>query len=136
MTIRTYSELKLIETHLDRYKYLALNGEVGCATFGHNRWINQQFYTSKAWRLIRRDVIARDLGCDLGVEGYEIHSKIIIHHMNPLTQEDIMHGTHNALDPEGMICVTHDTHNAIHYGDETLLRRPYIARRPNDTKLW
>lgn len=134
--IRSYSELIEIPTFLLRYEYLALRSAVGCETFGFNRWINQQFYMSARWRRVRRDVIARDNGCDLGVEGHEIHTRLIVHHMNPLVEADILHGTQNALDPEFLICTTHDTHNAIHFGDASLLAKPYIPRRPGDTKLW
>lgn len=133
---RTYSELSRLETFLERFEYLSVKGQVGCTTFGFNRWVNQRFYTSLTWRKVRRDVIARDLGCDLGVEGYEIHDKVIIHHINPLVIEDIMHGTPNALDIEFMITTTHNTHNAIHYGSADLLSKPYEPRRPGDTKLW
>jgi 5-methylcytosine-specific restriction endonuclease McrA len=134
--IRTYSELIQLETFEQRFAYLSIRGEVGCATFGGNRWINQQFYTSREWRLLRHDVIARDEGRDLGVEGYEIYDRIIVHHMNPIDEEDILHGTPRALDLENLICTTHDTHNAIHYGDARLLPKPHIPRRPGDTKLW
>lgn len=134
--IRTYSELVEFDTFLKRYEYLSLRGTVGQETFGFDRWINQQFYTSSEWRKLRRDVIIRDQGCDLGVEGHDIHTRLIIHHMNPLTQDDIVHGTRNALDPEFLICTTHDTHNAIHFGDASLLAKPHIARSPGDTKLW
>lgn len=134
--IRTYSELIRLESFLERYEYLALRSEVGCETFGFNRWINQQFYTSSAWRRLRHDVIARDLGCDLAVEGYEIHTRLIVHHMNPISEDDITYGTRRALDPEFLICTTHDTHNAIHFGDASLLVEPYIPRSPGDTKLW
>lgn len=136
MTIRTYSELLELETLLERYEYLALRGVVGSETFGFDRWINQQFYTSTQWRNLRRDIIVRDRSCDLGVEGYDIHGRVIIHHMNPLRQEDIVHGTRNALDPEFLICTTHETHNAIHFGDANLLAKPHIPRSPGDTKLW
>lgn len=135
-TLRLYSELVLLETHLERFEYLSLQGVVGCATFGFDRWINQQFYTSRAWRTLRRDVIARDSGCDLGVEGFEIHSRVLVHHLNPLREEDIVNGTDNALNPEYLITVTHDTHNAIHYGNAQLLAKPHVSRRPGDTKLW
>jgi hypothetical protein len=134
--IRSYSELVNYNNFLDRYKYLALRGQVGCETFGFNRWINQQFYGSKEWRSLRDQIIIRDEGCDLGVTGYEIHSRLIVHHMNPLTEDDIIHGTRKALDPEFLICTTHDTHNAIHYGDENLLPKLYVPRKPGDTKLW
>lgn len=134
--IRTYSELAELSSFEERYEYLALRGQVGCETFGFNRWVNQRFYTSTQWRRIRRDVIARDEGCDLGIPGRDIHSRLIVHHLNPLTEEDIMYGTNNALSPEYMICTTHDTHNAIHYGDATLLAKDYVARQPGDTQLW
>lgn len=133
---RTYSELIQLDTFLERYEYLALRSEVGCETFGFNRWINQRFYGSTQWRHLRRNVIARDLGCDLGVEGFDIHSRPIVHHMNPLVEADIVYGTRNALDPEFLICTTHDTHNAIHFGDASLLAKPYTPRTPGDTKLW
>jgi len=134
--IRTYSELAMLRTFEERFEYLSLRGEVGCATFGGNRWINQQFYTSRGWRRLRHDVISRDEGCDLGVEGFEIHDKIIVHHINPINEEDILHGTARALDLDNLICTTHDTHNAIHFGDAGLLMKPYIPRSPNDTRLW
>lgn len=133
---RCYSELSQLETFEERFEYLSLRGEVGCETFGSNRWINQRFYTSREWRRLRDVAIIRDNSCDLGVDGYDIHVKLIVHHMNPLTEEDIMHGTRFALDPEFLICTTHDTHNAIHYGDASLLAKPYEPRRPGDTKLW
>jgi hypothetical protein len=134
--IRRYSELRRLNTLKERFDYLKLNGRVGEATFGWDRWINQQFYTSREWRQRRFDVITRDLGCDLGVEGYEIHKGLYIHHMNPLSAEDIKAGNVDILDPEYLITVTHRTHNAIHYGDEKLLPRPLVERRTGDTKLW
>lgn len=135
-TSRCYSELSELPTFEERFEYLSLKGEVGHETFGFNRWINQRFYTSREWRRLRRVVIIRDQSCDLGVDGYDIHVNLVVHHMNPLTEEDIMQGTRHALDPEFLICTTHDTHNAIHYGDAKLLAKPYEARRPGDTKLW
>jgi hypothetical protein len=134
--IRRYRELKSIETFEERYKYLALRGVVGQPTFGFDRYINQQFYTSSEWRSIRHHIIVRDNGCDLGIDGYEIHDKIIIHHMNPMTADDIKHGDDDILDPEFLISTTLRTHNAIHYGDERLLPRPLVERKPGDTKLW
>lgn len=134
--IRTYSELSQIETFEERFHYLSIRGEVGCATFGGNRWLNQQFYTSPQWRRLRHDVIARDGGCDLGVDGREIHDRIIVHHMNPITERDILYGTARALDLDNLICTTHDTHNAIHYGDVSILKQMYSPRQPGDTKLW
>lgn len=133
---RCYSELSQLGTFEDRFDYLSLKGEVGRETFGSDRWINQRFYTSREWRRLRDVVIIRDNSCDLGVDGRDIHVKLIVHHMNPLTEEDIIHGTQYALDPEYLICTTHDTHNAIHYGDSSLLATPYIPRSPGDTKLW
>jgi hypothetical protein len=133
---RSYSELVRLKTFEERFDYLSLRGEVGRETFGFDRWINQQFYTSREWRQLRQKIIVRDAGCDLGVEGYDIHVRLIVHHMNPLRQGDIVHGTDHALDPEFLICTTHNTHNAIHYGDKSLLTKPYSPRRPGDTKLW
>lgn len=134
--VRSYSELIELQTFEERFDYLSLKGEVGQSTFGFDRWINQQFYTSREWRQLRQRIIARDEACDLGLRGYEIHVRLIVHHMNPLTEWDITHGTDHALDPEFLICVTHETHNAIHYGDASLLAKPYEPRRPGDTKLW
>lgn len=133
---RSYSELVQFETFEERFDYLSLQGEVGQSTFGFDRWINQQFYMSRQWRQLRQKIIVRDEGCDLGVLGYDIHSRLIVHHMNPLRQNDIVYGTDHALNPEFLICTTHDTHNAIHYGDKNLLAKPYEPRRPGDTKLW
>jgi hypothetical protein len=134
--IRTYSELRRLETFEDRFHYLSLRGKVGDATFGFDRWINQQFYTGREWRRLRSDIIVRDNGCDLGIDGYELHERIIIHHMNPLSVDDLVHGDDAALNPEYLISVSHQTHNAIHYGDERLLRKPLVPRRPGDTRLW
>lgn len=134
--MKSYSEMIKLPTHRERFLYLALKGEVCGQTFGSNRWINQRFYTSREWRRLRHDVIARDLGCDLAVPGFEIHDRPIIHHMNPLVENDIIHGTPNALNMEFLILVTHDTHNAIHYGDENQLKKPYEPRSPGDTRLW
>lgn len=133
---RSYSALSRLPTFEERYKYLSLKGQVGEVTFGFDRYINQKFYTSRQWRQVRNYVIARDNGCDLGIEGFEIHSKVIIHHMNPMTADDIIHGDEAILDPEFLITTTHQTHNAIHYGDESLLPRSFVERRPGDTKLW
>lgn len=136
MTIRTYRDLRRLDTFKERFDYLALHGAVGEATFGFDRWMNQKFYTSYEWRQLRHQIIVRDNGCDLGIEGYEIHARLVIHHMNPITVDDIKHGSMDILDPEFLITTTHDTHNAIHYGDEKLLPRPFVERRPGDTKLW
>lgn len=133
---RSYSELITFDTFEDRYEYLRLRSSVGKATFGFDRYINQQFYRSTQWKQVRNHVIARDLGLDLGVEGHEIFDKILIHHMNPMLVEDIDEGISDILDPEYLISTTHRTHNAIHYGDRSLLVQPLIERKSNDTKLW
>lgn len=136
MRTRSYRELRRFESFEDRFKYLSLKGQVGDSTFGWDRWMNQDFYSSREWRQIRNHVIARDNGCDLGVPGYEIHDRIYIHHMNPMTTQDLIHGNDAIIDPEFLITTTHRTHNAIHYGDERLLHRPLVQRRRGDTKLW
>lgn len=134
--IRTYSELRRRETLEDRFNYLKLHGQVGDATFGFDRFLNQRFYASHEWKQVRHHVIVRDNGCDLGVDGYEIHDRIYIHHMNPMTVSDLVEFNREILDPEYLIAVTHTTHNAIHYGDANLLPRLPVERRPGDTKLW
>lgn len=134
--IRSYSDLRRLETLEERYKYLALRGNVGESTFGFDRYVNQLFYQSSQWRRVRQDVILRDNGCDLGIEDYEIHKGLYIHHMNPMTLADIRSGDPEILDPEYLITVSFKTHNAIHYGDERLLPRGPIERKPGDTKLW
>lgn len=133
---RTYSELRQYQTFEERFRYLSLKGRVGDTTFGFDRWVNQDFYTSTEWRQVRTHIIVRDNGCDLGVEGYDIHDRIYIHHLNPLTLKQIETADPCILDPNNLICVSHRTHNAIHYGDESLLPKPPIVRRPGDTKLW
>ena len=135
--IRTYTELSKLKTFDERFKYLQLNGMVGLDTFGFDRYLNQGFYRSRAWKKVRDQVILRDNGCDLGIEGRDIFRKnIIIHHMNPITVNDVIDGSDFLLDPEFLITTIHSTHNAIHYGDETLLPREPIERRPNDTCPW
>lgn len=134
--IRTYSELIQIPTFTERFEYLRLDGQVGVETFGFDRYLNQRFYHSAEWRSIRDYIIARDLGCDLAMNGYEIYGKIYIHHMNPITQMDIVRSNADMLNPEFLICTTHNTHNAIHYGDASLLVTGLIERRPNDTCPW
>jgi hypothetical protein len=136
MRLKRFAELRRYSTLKERFDYLSLRGHVGDTTFGFDRYMNQQFYRSREWRSVREVVILRDNGCDLGVEGYEIHDRIIIHHMNPMTVADIETGDASILDPEFLITVTHQTHNAIHYGDERLLPQPFVDRRPGDTKLW
>ena len=136
MSIRTYSELIALPTFEERFKYLQLNGQVGESTFGFDRYMNQVFYRSQKWKSIRDFVIIRDCGCDLGVDGYNIHGKIIIHHMNPLSMRDIETESDFLLNPDFLICTTHNTHNAIHYGDENLLVTAPIERTKNDTCPW
>ena len=136
MSIRTYSELITIPTFEERYKYLQLKGSVGKDTFGYDRYLNQLFYQTIEWKRLRRDLIIRDCGCDLGVKGYEIHGRIIIHHMNPITKEDLLDRTDYLMNPEYLICTTHSTHNVIHYGDESLLITAPIVRSKNDTCPW
>lgn len=131
--IRTYSELSQLETFVDRFNYLSLAGKPGDVTFGFERYINQAFYHSSEWRHLRHLIIDRDNGCDLGIDGYEIHSKLLIHHMNPMRIGDSIR---RSLDPEYLITTTHRTHNAIHYGDESLLVKPLVERQVGDTKLW
>ena len=133
---RTYTELSRLPTFEERYRYLRLTGQVGKETFGFDRYLNQNFYRSQRWKRIRDEVILRDNGCDLGVEGYEIYGRIIIHHMNPITLEDIERETSYLLDPEFLICTVHRTHNAIHYGDENLLSTAPIERTKYDTCPW
>lgn len=134
--IRTYTELSRMPSFEERYRYLRLTGQVGKETFGFDRYLNQVFYRSQRWKRIRDEVILRDNGCDLGVEGYEIHGRIIIHHMNPITLEDIERESIYLLDPEFLICTVHNTHNAIHYGDENLLITAPIERTKYDTCPW
>lgn len=136
MRIRTYSELKRLSTFEERFNYLSLLGEVGATTFGFDRWLNQSFYRSREWKHIRELVLVRDNGCDLGVPGYTIHYRPLVHHMNPITPEDLERGDALLLDSEYLITTTHRTHNAIHYGDNSLLVKPPVERRPGDTKLW
>jgi len=136
MSIRTYSELILLPTFEERFKYLQLNGRVGDDTFGFDRYINQNFYRSAEWKRIRDQIIIRDNGCDLAFEGYEIYGRILIHHMNPITISDIKFSTEYLMNPEYLICVTHNTHNAIHYGDEKQIITGPIVRTKNDTCPW
>lgn len=136
-TIRTYSELITLPTYIERFNYLKLGGKVGVDTFGFDRYLNQQFYhKDPRWRSARDKVIIRDNGCDLGMEGYEIQAKIIVHHMNPITMDDIINKRDWIYDPEFLICTVHSTHNAIHYGDENLLFKGPVVRTPNDTCPW
>ena len=136
MNIRTYSELSQLATFEERYRYLRLDGRVGKETFGFDRWINQMFYKDPEWLKVRDIVIMRDNGCDLGIEGREIYSRIIVHHMNPITKADILDRSKFLLDPEYLICTVKNTHDAIHYGDENLLITLPMERSPNDTCPW
>ena len=134
--LRTYSELVRLRTFEERFEYLALRGSVGQATFGFERWVNQAFYRSTQWRNVRHHVIARDNGCDLAFPDHEIHNRLVVHHMNPMAVDDIVDGEEWILDPEFLITTQLVTHNAIHYGDASLLPKPLVERRPGDTKLW
>ena len=136
MMIRSYSELSRIVGFDERFDYLKLNGAVGRSTFGFDRYINQKFYTSYEWKRARNQVILRDDGCDLGVPGYEIYGQLLIHHINPMGIDDIIHGEEWIFDPEYLITTTQNTHNAIHFGSDKLLPKTVIARSPHDTKLW
>ena len=135
--IKTYSELVTFPTFEERFKYLQLSdGRVGDDTFGYDRYLNQQFYKTREWRNLRDSLIVRDNGCDLGVDGYEIYGRIIIHHLNPISKNDILYRTDFLTNPEYLICTTHNTHNAIHYGDENLLAKGPVERTANDTCPW
>ncbi len=135
--IRTYSELITLPTFLDRFRYLQLGGIVGVETFGYDRYLNQILYRTVEWKHFRNEIIVRDNGCDLGCEGYDIiGQKILVHHINPITVEDVLRQDPKVFDPENVICTILNTHNAIHYGDESLLVTELIERKPNDTCLW
>lgn len=137
MTVnKSYSEMQSFFTFEERFDYLSLGGSVGASTFGFERWMNQEFYRSRDWRHIRQKVILRDEGCDLGVEGYEIHDRLLIHHINPLTPDAITNGDPGLIDLENLITTTHLTHNAIHYGDRSQLAQAWVPRRPGDTMPW
>lgn len=136
MSIKTYSELVRLLTFEERFEYLKLKGSVGKDTFGHDRYLNQVFYTSQEWRRLRDEIIIRDNGCDLGIEGREIGGKVYIHHLNPLGTNDILTHSEYLVNPEYLICASFETHNAIHYGDINLLPRDPIERKRNDTCPW
>lgn len=137
MIIRTYSELMTLTTFEERFKYLQLNNGVGQESFGFDRYLNQNFYRSKEWKSIRNQIIVRDNGCDLGLDDCPIFGKVIIHHMNPIRVEDIIDVTDYLCNPEYLICVSHNTHNAIHYGNEEIIRaNKFVERTANDTCLW
>lgn len=134
----TYKELQKRSAFLSRFRYLSLGGELGAATFGYDRPLNQAFYSSSMWKSIRDEVIVRDDGCDLGIPGYGIHDRVLVHHMNPIRVQDLDPDNFNEdlLNPEYLICVSTRTHNAIHFGDEKQLPRPFVERFPGDTDLW
>lgn len=136
MSIRRYSELKRLKTFEERYEYLRIGGMIGESTFGFERYLNQALYTSQRWKQVRNEVIVRDNGCDLGIEGRDIYDRIIIHHMNPLTREQLRDPDDEIFNPEFLICVSRITHNAIHFGDASLLPKDPVVRRPNDTCPW
>lgn len=136
MRIKTYSELITLPTFEERFEYLQLKGTVGQETFGFDRYLNQILYNSKEWKHLRNKIIVRDNGCDLALEGFEIYGRILIHHINPITIDDVIKRREIVFDPENLICVTHNTHNAIHYGDKSLLITGPVERRANDTCPW
>ena len=133
---RTYTELMSLPTYLERFRYLKLDGRVGVATFGQDRYLNQAFYQSYEWKNLRHQIIVRDMGCDLAIEGREIFDRILIHHMNPINVEDILRHSEFVLDPEYLICTSKLTHDAIHFGDESILYLDPVIRRPGDTCPW
>ena len=136
MKIRTYSELTTLSTFEERFRYLKLTACVGDETFGFDRYLNQQFYHSAEWKSLRNEIIIRDNACDLGILDRELNKRIIIHHMNPITKNDLIHQTDYLLNPEYLICVSHKTHQAIHYGDESVLDDGVVERSKNDTCPW
>ena len=136
MSIKTYSELITIPTFEERFEYLQLKGSVGKDTFGYDRHLNQVLYRSPEWKRLRNQIIIRDCGCDLACDGYDIHSKVLIHHLNPITVEDVLARSRKVFDPDNLVCVSHNTHNAIHYGDVDLLITGPIIRTKNDTCPW
>jgi len=133
---RSYSELSQFETFEERYAYLLLRGDVGRATFGFDRYLNQMFYGSREWKQIRHFVVARDNACDLGVPGFEVNDRLLVHHMNPLTKEIVIYGDELTLDPENLITTTLLTHNALHFGNASFKPRTMIQRSRGDTRLW
>ena len=136
MSIKTYSELITIPTFEERFEYLQLKGSVGKDTFGYDRYLNQVLYRSPEWKRLRNQIIIRDGGCDLACDGYDIYDKVLIHHLNPITVEDVLTRSRKVFDPDNLVCVTHNTHNAIHYGDSDLLVTGVITRTKNDTCPW
>lgn len=136
MSIRTYSELITIPTFEERFEYLQLKGSVGKDTFGYDRYLNQVLYRSPEWKRLRNQIIIRDDGCDLACDGYDVYGKVLIHHLNPITIEDVLARSRKVFDPDNLVCVSHNTHNAIHYGDVDLLVTGPIIRTKNDTCPW
>lgn len=136
MTRRTYSEAIRIPDYHERFLYLSLDGHVGESTFGHSRFMNQEFYKSLEWKRARRDILVRDMGMDMAHPDYPIGGRVIVHHIFPVTEQDIIERNPIILDPENLICVSLDTHNAIHFGDVSLLPKPFVERKPNDTIPW
>ena len=134
--IRSYRELRRLETFEERYAYLSLRGTVGESTFGFDRWMNQRFYKSQEWKRVRNEVVLRDFGCDLGIPGYEIYTGLLVHHMNPMSSDNIAQFDDWIIDSNYLITTSLQTHNAIHYGDISLLPRGPVVRQPGDTKLW
>lgn len=134
--IKTYSELIAFPTYEERFRYLQLKGAVGKDTFGYDRYLNQILYNSQEWKRFRDKIIIRDNGCDLACEGYDIHGRILVHHINPVRVDDVVNRNPIVFDPENVVCVTHNTHNAIHYGDESLLVLAPVERTKNDTCPW
>lgn len=136
MSIKTYSELITIPTFEERFEYLQLKGSVGKDTFGYDRHLNQVLYHSSEWKRLRNQIIIRDCGCDLACDGYDVYGKVLIHHLNPITVEDVLARSRKVFDPDNLVCVSHNTHNAIHYGDVDLLVTGPIIRTKNDTCPW
>ena len=133
----TYTELSKLKTYKERFDYLMLKGKVGIETFGYDRYLNQILYTSPDWKRLRDKIILRDNGCDLGLEGYPIYGRVIIHHINPLTVDDVINYSLDVFNPEYLVCTSHKTHNAIHYGVEDYTRSiEVVERKPNDTIPW
>lgn len=134
---RCYADVRQLQTFEERFEYLKLEGQVGLSTFGFDRWMNQRFYSSPEWKWARNAVIVRDHGRDLGVPGYELHfGPLLIHHMNPITELDLLSGEDWIIDPEYLITTSRRTHNAIHYGNASMLPPVVASRRPGDTKIW
>lgn len=135
-SIKSYKELIKLKTFEERLRYLQLNANVGIETFGSGRWLNQRLYHSSLWADVKNEIIIRDNGCDLGLEGYEIRGRIYLHHLNPITKEDVLNNSSKLYDPNNLICVSFDTHQSIHYGSECAALSQLVERRPNDTCPW